>query len=239
MNGSCQDLVRTFDKDYFLATLFAPDEKRSDLFALQAFYIELSRIGGLVSDPQIGEVRLQWWRDTLDSVSAGAVQQHPIAIELARICARHQLPIGVLLTAIDAHQFDLYADRMPNIHTLEGYVGETTSSMFQLLAMIVSPEEARSVTELAGFAGVAFGVSRLLAKRGPSSNLVPDGMTIADLQTHARKRLAEARACVLPKSLMPVFLPVALTELYLDTNRHVGHLRRQWRLWRAAKNEKI
>ena len=42
----CQALVRAADKDRFIATLFAPAERRPHLFALYAFNLEIARIGG-------------------------------------------------------------------------------------------------------------------------------------------------------------------------------------------------
>ena len=40
----CEQLVREADKDRFLATLFAPADRRPHLYALYAFNIEISRV---------------------------------------------------------------------------------------------------------------------------------------------------------------------------------------------------
>ena len=57
----CRDLVRDSARDRYLASLFAPDEKRRQLFALYALDIEIARIATAVSEPQIGLIRQQWW----------------------------------------------------------------------------------------------------------------------------------------------------------------------------------
>ena len=48
----CLELVRKGDKDRFLSSLFAPDDKRPHLLALYAFNLEITRIRDLVSDPR-------------------------------------------------------------------------------------------------------------------------------------------------------------------------------------------
>ena len=40
----CEALVRTSDKDRFLASLFAPADARPHLFALYAFNLEIARV---------------------------------------------------------------------------------------------------------------------------------------------------------------------------------------------------
>ncbi|MGZ8323236.1 MAG: squalene/phytoene synthase family protein, partial [Rhodoplanes sp.] len=57
----CEALVRAADKDRFLASLFAPAERRRRLFALYAFNAEIARVREVVRTPIAGEIRLQWW----------------------------------------------------------------------------------------------------------------------------------------------------------------------------------
>lgn len=57
-----RDLQR-LDPDRWLTTLFAPDASRPGLFALYAFNAEIARARESVSQPMIGQIRLQWWRE--------------------------------------------------------------------------------------------------------------------------------------------------------------------------------
>ena len=50
---------------------------------------------------------------------------------------------------------------MPSRNDLEGYCGETASVIFQLAALILDPQAARSVSDLAGHAGCAYRGSRI------------------------------------------------------------------------------
>ncbi len=59
------------DRARYLCILAAPHSNRNDLLALLAFDQELSRIPGLVSEPMLGKIRLQWWIDALPNIESG------------------------------------------------------------------------------------------------------------------------------------------------------------------------
>ncbi|MBV8744201.1 MAG: squalene/phytoene synthase family protein, partial [Xanthobacteraceae bacterium] len=105
----CQALVRASDKDRFVATLFAPVERRPHLFALYAFNLEIARIGEIAHEPLAGEIRLQWWHDCL---SGGDAAGHPVASALLDSIERRGLAREPLLDLIDARRFDVYAEPM-------------------------------------------------------------------------------------------------------------------------------
>ncbi len=248
MSDHCQELVAKADKNRFLSCLFAPMEARPHLFALYAFNVEISRIRETVSEPQIGLVRQQWWLDTIDGIYAGRTPDHPVAQGLTQAITKGDLPKHALDNLIIAREFDLYDDPMPTLSDLEGYLGETSSSLIQMAALILG----KGAAEAAGLAGVAFGLAGVL--RLQKARYLPRDMiqtlgekeTINQLCTHARKRLNEARALheTIPASAMPAFLPASLTELYLSRierggRPEVSQLRRQIVLWWAARNNRF
>ena len=132
----CLDLVRGADKDRFLAGLFAPGEGRRSLFALYAFNIELTRVRDMVSEPQLGEMRLTWWHDVVAAIYRGEVTAHPVAEELARAIEAGGLPQAGLVNMIEARRGDLYDDPVPTLGDLEGYLGETASALMQMGALV-------------------------------------------------------------------------------------------------------
>ena len=238
----CHALVRDGDKDRYLSTLFASDERRPFLLGLMAFNVEVSRIATAVSDPQIGLIRQQWWLDTLDGIYEGDVPAHPVAQELARAVGAGRLPKHALRDLILAREFDLYADPMPDAAALETYLGQTESALIQLAALILAGPDAGRGAAAAGLAGVAYGLARLLTRFGDRH--LPPGLSRNDAAALARKRLAEARELqqAIPVAALPAFLPVALTELYLarqDGSVAPSALRRQFTLWRAARRERL
>ena len=67
----CEENVRSNDGDRYLATLFAPADKRPFLFALYAFNLEIARVRETIHETMAGEIRLQWWRDVVENTAAG------------------------------------------------------------------------------------------------------------------------------------------------------------------------
>jgi 15-cis-phytoene synthase len=240
----CRNLVRDHDKDRYLAALFAPEGKRAHLFALYAFNAEIVKARDAVREPALGEIRMQWWQDTLDGIYGGEAQDHPVAIALSRAIEAADLPKHALVNLVKAHIFDFYSDAMPTIADLEGYLGETNSALIQMASIILAGEEGLQNAEASGLAGVAYGLVGLLrnlpTQRAklqcflPLDMLVQRQATVADLMAAeneaslsvvlaelreaARARLAQARkmAWTIKPAAMPAFLHVTLTDGYLN-----------------------
>ena len=107
----CADLVRLNDKDRFLASLFAPAERRIFLFALYAFDIETARVLNLVHEPMAGNIRLQWWHEAMAGLRPGEADAHPVltalmhAVEIAAGGDR-----SLLTRAVEARQAELFGE---------------------------------------------------------------------------------------------------------------------------------
>ncbi len=244
----CFELVRSGDKDRFLASLFAPDSKRPHLLALYAFNLEITRIREAVSEPQIGLIRLQWWRDTIDGIYEGTVAGHPVAEPLARAIEAGSLPQHALLNLVTAHEFDLFDDPMPGLTQLEGYLGETSSALIQMAALILAGSAAQSASDAAGLAGVGYGLSQVLRDPRHRGKFLPPGMDVKAAAAHAEKRLNEARALrpSIPHEALAAFLPSSLTNLYLrktlrnpENLTDVSQARRQLALWWSARQDRF
>src|SRR5918998_4779414 len=158
----CESLVRDGDPDRFFAGLFAPADRRLHLFALYAFSLEVARVRDAVSDPVLGDIRLQWWRDALQGEARGDVRANPVAAALDDTIVQFRLPRQSLVDLIDARIFDLYEDPMPSLNDLEGYCGETSSSLIQLSSLILSDGTNPGTADAAGHAGVAYAIAGLL-----------------------------------------------------------------------------
>jgi phytoene synthase len=270
----CHALVRRHDKDRYLASLFAPDETRSHLWALYAFNYETARIRDMVSAPAAGELRLQWWANAIESLYEAQFADHPVVRALGRAVEHGDLPKPALVNMIEARRFDLYDDPMPSLNDLEGYLGETSSALMHMASLILAGPSAATAASAAGFGGIAYGLAGLLRalplhrKRSqcyiPKEILAREGLSPADLiageprqplrrvlqalAALASERLAQARAerHAIPDAALPAFLPLAVVESYLARMERLGvrvldeivdvaQWRRQWRLWRMAR----
>jgi phytoene synthase len=246
----CHEIVRRHDKDRYLSSLFAADDKRPHLWALYAFNYEISRVREAITSPAAGEMRLQWWADVVDAIYAGSPIGHPVAESLARAIEQGDLPRRGLSSMIEARRFDLYDDPMPSLNDLEGYLGETSSSLMQMASLLLAGRDAASAAAAAGYAGVSYGLTGLLRilpiqlARGqcyvPRELLDAEGLAPADLlegrdepalarvlrkmRALASERLFQARRHHgdVPAAALPAFLPLALVEDYLAVMERSG-----------------
>ena len=235
-SSHCEGLVRTADKDRFLATLFAPAEHRASLFALYAFNIEVARVREVVREPLAGEVRLQWWSDVLSGGGRGDVEGNPVAAALRAAIARHGLSQERLKALLEARRFDLYDAPMATLADLEAYASGASAGLIALAGQILNSGRAPD-DMLVRHAGLAYAIAGLLrafpthAARGqiyvPIEILRRHGAdrqdvvggratpelraALAELRLIARHHLGEeqARIGAAPSALGPALLPVA------------------------------
>ncbi|MEE2759876.1 MAG: squalene/phytoene synthase family protein [Pseudomonadota bacterium] len=138
MSGSLTELgrqVRERDWERFICALFAPNERRQALFAILAFNAELARTRSVVSEPLLGEVRLQWWRDALATIydDTGVVPVgSPLLADLASAIRRYHLPRQVLDAMIDARSADLEMAPHADLDALLAYASATSGGVTEL-----------------------------------------------------------------------------------------------------------
>jgi phytoene synthase len=265
----CAELVRTADRDRFLASLFAPADRRDALHALYAFNIEITRVREAAREPLPGEIRLQWWSDVLNGERAAEAQANPVAAALLATITRYGLVVSTLTALIEAARFDLYDEPMATVADLEAYAKSRSSVMFALAAQILAGVGAEIA---AGPAGIAYAIAGLLrafplhASRAqlyapielldrhqirPQDIFAGESSAglkavLSDLRAIARDHLraAQPRIVALRRSVIPAFLPIALVRPSLDrlersdsfAPREIPAWRRQWLIWRAARN---
>jgi 15-cis-phytoene synthase len=231
----CEALVRAADKDRFLATLFAPADRRAALFALYAFNLEIARIREAVREPLAGEIRLQWWSDALEGEGRGEVGAHPVAAALLAAIARYRLPVEPLKALIEARRFDLHDQPMATLAELERYADNVSSTLILLAGRVL--DAGTDFPALAHHAGLAYALAGLLkafpihAARGqfylPIELLQRHGArreeianrqatpqlraALADLRRAARMHLSAARPLLATAApvVIPALLPLA------------------------------
>src|SRR5205807_343340 len=113
-----------------------------------------------VSEPLLGEIRFQWWRDALEG--AADAKANPVAAALLDSIARFHLPEAPLLELISARRADLYGDPIQSVDALETYTKTTCANLFRLAALILDGNEAPASFDAALHAGIAYGMIRAL-----------------------------------------------------------------------------
>jgi phytoene synthase len=196
---ACAAIVERGDPDRFLATMAAPLQVRAVLFPLYAFNLEVARAPWLTQEPLIAEMRLQWWRDTLEDIGAGQKPRaHEVVAPLAEVIRAHRLPVGPFDRLIAARRWDIgkepFADRAALLDHLEA----TGAGLMWLsaLALGADPGQERLIRDV-GLAGALAGwlmAAPVIEERGRYP--LPDGRpaAVAELARHGLSLLDGARA---------------------------------------------
>lgn len=102
---SIDRLIARVDEDRWLSSRYAAPAQRAQLIALYGFNYELARVRLAVSEPTLGAIRFQWWREALEALSAQqSARRHTVTEALAATRVPDLVGPGTLLTLLDRHQ---------------------------------------------------------------------------------------------------------------------------------------
>ncbi len=227
--------MRRHDPDRYLSALFAPAPGRNLLFALYAFNHEIARVGESVTQPMLGEIRLQWWRETVEQSREGRPRNHDVAKALAAMFAETNLPLEPFDTMLEARVFDASSESFGTLAQLEAYCDATSGNLTRLAARALGGEgPAREIGIAFALAGILRAIPFHAARRKlflPLDLLAAEGLEPEDifagrggaalksvigiLAARAMNHIKAARSLPKAKSALPAFLPAATTTLYI------------------------
>ncbi|MCZ4298939.1 squalene/phytoene synthase family protein [Henriciella marina] len=97
--------LRTGDEDRWLSSRYAQADVRRDLIALYAFCWELARVRLIVTEPTLGAIRFQWWRDALAELEDGRPPRaHDVVSVVAVMLDRSSLNTADLVSIIVGYE---------------------------------------------------------------------------------------------------------------------------------------
>ena len=237
--ASSEALVRRADYDRYLAALFAPATMRPHLFALYAFNYEVAKTAGSVSQPVMGQIRLQWWREAVEEIYAGRARNHEVVRALAETAQARDLPRALLDEMIDARENDLDETPFEDWGSLEAYADATSGHVMRLAARILGA--GTGLDDAAREAGIAYALIGLLrafpfhagrrrlmlpAEALRAVSLSPEQVLSGAMDAkvtalfglvaqRAREHLRIVREARVPRAFLPALLPAALVPIYL------------------------
>jgi phytoene synthase len=241
--ASLAALVRRHDRDRYQSALFAPTRRREALLALYAFNYEIARVRETVTQPMLGQIRLQWWREVLDVAFAGApARNHPVAVALTAAIREFGLPRELFDRLVDTRERDLADEPPVSLAALEEYAEASSAPLVELALQVLGTRDA-AVEKIAHEVGIAYALAGLLrampfhAQAGRSYVPVdlaereeldpPDyvagrgtpGMRavireIADAAV-AHLRAARQRRAAIPRSALAAVLPAVVADHFL------------------------
>lgn len=243
-------LVRRHDRDRYLTALFAPPDRRAALMALYAFNHEVAKTRESVSEPLLGRVRLQWWRESLDAIyGGGPARQHEVVEPLAEAVRAFGLSRAHFERLIDARELDLVAQAPASLATLEAYC-EGTSARLVWLALEALGVRDPAASDAGREVGIGYALTGLVRAipfhARQRRHMIPEdlakevGLDLRELfelrpspaLTRAAERLAgaardhlaasRANRTAVPRAALPALLPARLAETYLDALARAG-----------------
>ena len=241
------DEVRRHDRDRFTCAMFAPEPARTRLLALYAFNLELSKAREVVSEPLLGRMRLQWWRDTLDGLNDGRTPESDLAKAFAEVVTSEGLDRDAVDKLIDAREFDMLGAPPEDMPALVAYAAGTSAELTVLGLKIlgVADEATETAARKVGISWALTGLARAVpfhAKQGrvylPSNLLKAAGIApqqirkgealngvVAQVAAEAEKHLADARGAQgkVEQAGLPVLLPATLADIYLKALKKAAH----------------
>ncbi|MGH7125420.1 MAG: phytoene/squalene synthase family protein [Stellaceae bacterium] len=237
------DLVRRHDRDRFLTALFVPADRRGAVMALYAFNHEIAKTREVVTEPMLGRIRLQWWREAIaEAYAGGAIRAHEVMTPLAAAIREYNLSRAHFDAMIEARELDLADEPPASLAALEDYCA-ATSGRLQCLVLEVLETRDDASTEAAREIGVAYALVGLIravpfharARRhyipadvaaqvaldvGALFELRPSAAlraAVLQLAERASEQLASARSrrLLVPRRALPALLPARIASGYL------------------------
>jgi phytoene synthase len=224
------ELVRRNDPDRFFTALFAPPGRREALFTLYAFNDQLARAREVASQPMLGLIRLQWWREVVQ----GAAKRHEVASPLTEALEAGLLPRDALLAMIAGREAEA-EEAPPSLDAWLGYLEGTAGALAEAAGFALGGAPApaarlRGLGTAYGVAGVLRSVAVLarqgrcllpedvLAAHGTSSHAVTAGRDVAAVRAAIAELAQTGRALLrrhggfLPRPVLAAGLPAVLAR---------------------------
>ena len=197
-----RDGLRGLDGDLYLCHLFAPAEKRDALLTLYYLYADIARIPASVSEPMIGAIRLQWWRDLLDAVAEGDSRQTPIGEALLV----YPLDSENILPLIDGREAAL-PEGTRTAADLQAEAALVGPAWLTLACRTLNDETMEKLpSDLLAEAGSGFELMRLVPQQGEAVAEKAHELLASACRTFNRLPRRQRKA------LLPVFLPIGLAR---------------------------
>ena len=221
----CSEQVFQYDRQRMMCASVAPIEEREPLLVLLAFNHQIASIPDSVSENTLGEMRLQWWRDTIKAIFDGKIREHPVVLGLAWTIKKYDLSQSLFDEYLEGRSFDVRKAPPETMNELETYIKNTVGAINELMAEVLLIKVKQQTRLAARYAGVVWGLSVLLENAHLFTSkgrfYLPVNLTenerVKVVVNTAEEYLVKVRGFkeYVPDSLLPVMLPVSLADVYL------------------------
>lgn len=149
---------------FYYAFLFLPPERRAAITAFYAFCREVDDVVDEVSDPEVAQTKLAWWRREVGQAFAGE-PTHPVMRALMPLAKTYEIEARHLLAVIDGCQMDLEQNRYLDFANLQRYCHLVAGVVGEVAARIFGQTQI-GTTEYAHRLGLAFQLTNIVRDVG-------------------------------------------------------------------------
>jgi phytoene synthase len=179
----CQTRAAQSGSSFYYSFLFLPPEQRRAITALYAFCREVDDVVDECSDVGVARMKLAWWRSEVASLYEGR-PQHPVAIALAEVSGRFNLPQRRLHEIIDGMEMDLDHNGYPDFASLRLYCHRVASVVGLLSAEIFGYQDPRTL-DYAADLGLAFQLTNIIRDVGEDARRNRIYLPLDELRQHS------------------------------------------------------
>lgn len=131
-------LLRKSDADAFWPSFWVPASARPAYLAIRALNVELASVDEQVSNPVVGRLRYQWWREAVKSAFDSKPLPHPLIQLLSILPQRNQLSSYHFTRLINAREAHFLNPSFTTLQDLAEYSAGTQASLLYLLLQSVA-----------------------------------------------------------------------------------------------------
>ncbi|KAI9849548.1 MAG: hypothetical protein M1838_000131 [Thelocarpon superellum] len=163
----CENLLQKYDSPSYTLQTFIPRSAYTAYLCIRAFNLSLSTVADSVSNPTVGALRMQFWRDTISRAFDGAPPKEPVAILLShvleRLAERGGRPLNKswFMRVINTREKYLTNPPFVDVDALESYA-ESTYSTLLYLTLSALPLHSLTADHVASHVGKATGIATVL-----------------------------------------------------------------------------
>ena len=220
---ACAALVQRADPERFTALMAAPVADRPALAVLYAFNAELARAPWASKEPMIAEMRLQWWRDTVETEALGPGPAHEVGTPLGKLIRTKALPLDLLDGMAQARIWDIYRDAHADEAALWAYLRATGGGLMALAVQITGTGDREAALALGTAQALANYLRAVPALEEQGRIPLVDGRAdaVAALARKGLEYMDIAKGAKLPRGAA---LAAYLTRPVLNLARRQPHL---------------
>ncbi|CAM3791597.1 squalene/phytoene synthase family protein [Litorimonas haliclonae] len=158
LHDDVTERVKQADADRVRSAYFAQEDARRRLMLLYAFHLELAKVPELVSEPMIGQIRYQWWREAVAEIyETDAVRKHEITTPLRTLLLDYDVPRFWIDQLIDGRERDIDPRPFETLSEAKDYSANTSGVLMKIAVKILGADPHGTVEQ----AGTSWGLTGL------------------------------------------------------------------------------